>query len=1020
MHRVKNTRRFGMLAATLLSAALIGNLLGWREASAQVLGEEYWQQEVDYEIRVTLDVDNHMLTGASRIVYHNNSPDTLRAFYMHLYPNAFRSKTSPLIRDYLQGTLYFFVGLPKSMRGWINVTGLTVNGTGVQFAVDGTVLSSAFPKPLPPGATATIDISFNEKIMKRLGRAGYVGDQYDMAQWYPKMAVYDKNGWHPDQYRMGEFYGEFGTYDVYLTLPEKFVIAATGMPIEGDPGWKKNPLRRRGGHPGRPGGASPASGPPAARIAPQGARPSSAAAPQAGGGAEGTREIAAPPGIKTVHFRAEKVHDFAWCANPSFIVQDTLYHDLHVMTFFRPWNRAWVDTSLAQGLRAMQWLEEIAGPYPYPQISIVDSPTRGGMEYPMLVMDGYVDESLVLHELSHQYFYGVLANNERAEAWLDEGFAQYSTFWYTEDHYGPYGKTEPRPFPYSLFPRRLMWDDIAAPVVRLHRTGYAEPIATPTQDFKNGFDIMPYIGAPLFLRALRYTVGDEPFRKILRTYYDRWKFKHVDEEAFRSVCEEVSGMDLKDLFQEWLHTTKDCDYKVSHVKTRAVEKEYRTELKIDRKGELIMPLALAFPLRDRSTAVERIDGTLRTTDQSFSFAAKPASVTINRDNEILDIYRLDNYAPRRKSFTLDVPFNTYYPLDAYSYRLLPIGYYNDADGGKLGLRVRGSYDNYYRRFTLQSLYGFESERTDFFASFESPTKYFGRDAAVHLEGFHREGRQGVSLEVTKIRRKSLFDPLAQHLSFAVSYREVTDTSYVFPYTYEEGKTFTGSLGFSISPKTDLFATSLALSLDRTLWWGDFRFEKITAALRIWPAIRFNFPLKPDLRFFIGTSNIDPPLQERFDLAGASVIDKERYFWLRSVGAFPEEQYHNFHVAGDANLRGYYDGTFAFKRLFASNIELQLPFPLPVDRRLSRALDRRLYLFYDWGTVMDDNPLEGLPPSARSALDEKIFDRILVDAGVGVRFWKISAEFPVYLNHPPIVGEKDQWDFRWTIGFTRLF
>ena len=199
--------------------------------------EAYWQQDVKYEIRVTLDTEDHFLTGAETIAYKNNSPDTLTVFYLHLYANAFREKTSPLIRDYLAGTLYFFVGLPKAMRGWIDVSELKVNGAAVQFKVDGTILSSAFPKPLTPGETATIEIAFKEKVMKRLGRTGYEGDQYDMAQWYPKIVVYDKNGWHPDQYRMGEFYGEFGTFDVLITLPEKFVIAATGVPVEGDPGW---------------------------------------------------------------------------------------------------------------------------------------------------------------------------------------------------------------------------------------------------------------------------------------------------------------------------------------------------------------------------------------------------------------------------------------------------------------------------------------------------------------------------------------------------------------------------------------------------------------------------------------------------------------------------------------------------------------------------------------------------------------------------------------------------------------
>jgi outer membrane protein assembly factor BamA len=223
----------------------------------------------------------------------------------------------------------------------------------------------------------------------------------------------------------------------------------------------------------------------------------------------------------------------------------------------------------------------------------------------------------------------------------------------------------------------------------------------------------------------------------------------------------------------------------------------------------------------------------------------------------------------------------------------------------------------------------------------------------------------------------------------------------------------------MSPKTDIFASSVGLSIDRSLWWSDFRFEKLSARLRLWPAIRFNLPLKPNVRFFLGYSSIDPPLQERFNLAGANTLIKERSFWLRSVGAFPENKdgFNNFHVAGDANLRGYYNGVFAFKRVFASNAELELPFPLPINRKLSRMLDRKLFLFYDWGKVMDKRPLEGLRPGA---LDESTFDNIIADFGVGVSLWKVTAEFPLYLSHPCIVREKREWDFRWTIGFSRLF
>jgi hypothetical protein len=433
-----------------------------------------------------------------------------------------------------------------------------------------------------------------------------------------------------------------------------------------------------------------------------------------------------------------------------------------------------------------------------------------------------------------------------------------------------------------------------------------------------------------------------------------------------------------------------------------------------------MPVALALRLKNGNTVVERLDGGQRTIEQSFTFDSKPVSAAVNPENEILDVYRLDNYHPRRKSLALDVPFNTYYPGDSYQYRILPIGYYNDIDGGKAGLRVRGSYDNYYKKFTLQGLYGFESGKFDFYAAYDTPFRYLGKDATVSAELYKREGRRGASLELGKFRRKSLFDPLAKHLSGGVKYTEMDDTTYVFPGTYEMGRDIAGYVRLEFSPKTDVYASSLMLSYDRSIWGSNFNFEKFVLAARLWPAIRWPYPVKPNLRFFVGWESNDPPTQERFGLAGANTLAKERYFWLRSVGAWPKDYYNNFHVAGDANVRGYYDGTFAFKRVLATNLEILFPFPVPMSRKTSRMLDPRFSLFLDWGKVLDERELEGIPVWEREGIDEGTFDTGFSGAGVSVSLWKITAEFPLFLSKPELVGEEDEWDFRWTIGFSRLF
>ncbi len=970
--------------ATIFAVIVILSMAG-AAGAYDVWGGEYWQQQVDYEIRAALDPATHMLTGTETISYRNNSPDTLELFYLHLYPNAYRHKSSQLIRDYMKDTLWFIVGLPGSWRGWMDVTGLSAEGAEIPFTVEGTVLRAELPEPLPPGGEMTLEVAFSEKIRPVLGRAGYQGSHYTMAQWYPKMAVYDARGWHADQFRMGEFYGEFGSFDVHITLPEEYVIVATGVPVSGDPGWERG--GRRGSHPG--------------------GRP--------GTGADARGEAAGGP--KTVRFKAERVHDFAWAADPNFVVQDTILNDVKVMSVFRPWRRTWADSVLTHTIRSLEWLEDIAGPYPYPQITVVECPIHGGMEYPMMAMNGYSDEGLVLHEVGHNYFYGALANDERMEAWLDEGLTQFQTLWYMEKRYGPYGKDGEG--------KRTIWEGLSKPIVDLHRAGYAERIATPVHEFENGYHQMIYVKAPLFINALRYTLGDETFRECLRTFYDRWKFRHVDEYAFLSVCEEVSGQELGEIFKQWLHTTKNCDYRMKRFDVKPEGDQYRATVEIERKGEMMMPLTLAFRLKNGNTEPKRIDGTLRTIEESFLFPAKPVSVAINPNNEILDIYFIDNFPPRKRDLAFDCVRDDYRPPDAYQYRLLPLGYYNDIDGGKAGLRVRGGYDGRYKLFTLQGLYGFESETVDGYGSFEHPLRYFGKDSRIRAEGYYREGRQGGMLAIDKKRRESLTDPLAQEITIFASYQELAnrklaDTAYVYPDTYEEGPNVKAGFGFSIEPKTDLFATSISVLGETSMWGSDFDYQKLTFDARITPARRYPLPVKPYLRFFLGHSAVDPPLQEMYNLAGAGPLDKERYFWLRSVGAFPEDYYGNFHVPGDANLRGYYDGDFSFKRIFSSNIELDLPFPLPGGRGLRRLLDQRLYLFYDWGKVLSEHPMEFLPAAMRAALDPTVFDGYISDFGVGISVWKLTAEFPLYLSNPEISGEEEQWDLRWTVGFKRLF
>jgi hypothetical protein len=975
----KNTLLAFAAALTVLQGAAAA-----QGPAVQDLLSEYWQQQADYDIRCTLDIESKILSGTETITYRNNSPDTLKRYYIHLYPNAYRDKDSKLYQDFFPGTWAFLRGLREESRGWIEIDSMTVGGVAAEYSIEGTILSGMFAQPLPPGGTVIFDMAFREKIRRRIGRSGYIGNHYDMAQWYPKIVVYDKTGWHQDQFRMGEFYGEFGTYDVRITLPNQYVIAATGLPVEGDPGWTRNKKPKHkggsgGGHPGR--------------------------APEAdvSGMKRGRDDAGLSMSLKTVHFRAVDVHDFAWCADPLYVVEETKVGDYSIKSFYRQWNRSWADSVLARTVRTMKWLDSHVGPYEWPQISIVDSPTRGGMEYPMLVMNGSTDMALITHEVTHMWFYGMLANNERDEAWLDEGPAQYNMFNWLVENRG----------------QKDLWTKISHSVIELHRSGFAEPVATPHHEFESAGRTMVYNKSALFFRALKNRVGEENFERILKEYFRAWKFKHVDEEAFLAVCEDVTGADLDDFFKQWIHSVKDCDYTLERFKYREEDGVHWADVKIKRKGNIIMPLTLEFKLANGGVIREQVDGMPREIEKSFSFAFRPRSVSINPENEILDIYQLDNNSSGGIKLALENPWRSEWPPASRLIEFLPIGWYNDVDGAKVGLRFKSSYDDTYNRLILQGLYSIDSEAIDVYLKYRHPVGWLGRETTLNLEGFYREGRQGGSFVLDKIQRNSLNDPMPRYWQLRFVYHDLFDQDYVYPGTYDGGKNLRLGGGLKLAPKMDIFATSLKLDYDTSFWGSKRKYEKFSFETSIWPTHRFNFWLKPKLRFWFGHSSGDPFEQERRNLAGAGVLEKEKYFWLRSVGAFPEDYYNNWVLPGNSNIRGYFEGNYAFKKTMAVNTELGLPFWVP--RFLKRAMrDRQLYLFYDAGFVLDARPFEALPADLAADLGRNFFESWIQDFGVGLKIWVIKAEVPLWLSHPELSGEDEEWGPRWTIGIHTLF
>jgi len=551
------------MLAVLLALATGGDTVALKDSLAVA---HYWQQQVAYVISAALDEPSAVLTGHVRIAYVNRSPDTLHDFFVHQYLNAFRPGSRWAAADSAEGRVRF-QHLADPDYAFERITRATVMGQAIApdypYAPDSTVAHWTLPRPLAPGDSMTVEIEWRARLSTVPRRQGRAGRRFDFAQWYPKVVVYDRHGWedHP-LYPAGEFYGEFASYDVTLDLPADQVIGATGVPVEGDPGWE----RARAD-------TSPRVDYQRGYYAP---RPTSDA-PGRGALGVGCGAVQVAAGRKCVRFDAEQVHHFAFSLNPRYVYEQGRYGDVVVRVLYLPGDSATWGRGLALGrtITALAWLDSLYGTFAWPQLMNLHRIDRGSTEFPMMVMDASAGQGLILHEVGHNYTMGMLANNEWREAFLDEGFTDFQTGWFAEAH----GRGSPYP-------------ELEARVLFLDLERWSEPVSMVSERYRDfeTYGQMVYAKAQLFYEQLRYVVGDAAMRRILRTYYARWKLKHVDESAFRAVCEEVSKQDLGWLFGQWLHATPLIDYRLRRVERRRLaDGQWLTAVTIERRGDGWMP-----------------------------------------------------------------------------------------------------------------------------------------------------------------------------------------------------------------------------------------------------------------------------------------------------------------------------------------------------------------------------------------------------------------------------------------------
>lgn len=991
----------------MLSIYIIVCLLTYRLFSAES-EENYWQQYVHYTFNIRLDTEMKFLIGDASILYRNNSPDTLHELWLHLYPNAFKDENTVLAKEAKKLRWYRHIDLKNN--GYIEFSTVRLirknqpleNAPTPAYQISGTLMVIPLIDSLAPGEECTLYLEFKEKIRKSIGRAGYRGKQFDFAQWYPKLCVYDQKGWHSDEFHVqGEFYGEFGTFDVAIELPYNYIVAATGEVVEGDPGWKwvhvdtslsdkewKEKYKEQ-----------------LAEI-------------------EKQKEQAE---IRVVKFHAENVHDFAWLTSPEFLYERGEINGIPIHVLYRKSaRRGWSKKVVERGQNVLKWLIKRFGPYPYPQLSITHGLMGGGMEYPMLVMDGSPNEGLIAHEVGHIYFYGIWASDELAEAWMDEGGTSYQERWYQETRYGKLGyEQKAKNWLEKMLPENTRREREIIRSLRFMTSPHYEPISRYSHQFtRGGYGINAYTRGALFHDMLHKMVGDSLWAEIFREYYRRWALKHVNEERFREVCEDVSGLDLGRFFHQWLHDTVNVDYALKSVqKTRQKDGTWYSQLKVERKDKGIMPVDVLVKTGDGQSIMKRWDGIAKFAQLEFRTKSEPRQFILDPDDNIFDKNRLNNRGIGIKH-VLDVPLIRYTPRNDYLMKWFPISWYNDVDGQWLGVRLRGSYlDDYFRLETNVS-FGFMSQEIDYGFHYSHPLQWNRRNLKYNLRFIKKEGRVIGDIGFNYNYSKRMYASAYHWITFGLHSSQLLKAGVNYAFRkiqvngeiqnlkeWQPGRVNKLYFHYHFDPgfRYNRSSASIRLAMSNKTFGSEFNFTKLDGTFILKYVSRAKHIA---LRLFGGAilGEDTAPMQERFFTDGAGPLQRFEKFHLRSVGAFPAEAH--YHFAGDGNLRGYLDQPMAVEKIISSNLEATYGFNLPFIGRLLRrqGLSTALNGFFDMANVWNtDDPSD-----------------LLMDAGLGFHlgarvFRKritLRFDFPFWVGDP--IPGKNELAFRWLIGFDEAF
>lgn len=1026
----------------------------------------YWQQDVHYTIKATINDVTDIISGEEELVYWNNSPDTLRFVYFHLYENAFQpgSYTDDLHRSNGFPVKY---GKYEAQKKGTEVTTISVNGQQVKTETDNTIMKVWLPKALLPGRNMKFNISFStyfdaggniRRRMKMYRTFGY--KHYDGVHWYPRMAVYDRKfGWETDQHLTREFYGDYGAYDVELTIPNNYILEATGTMLNEQevlPAELRQKLDIANFK------SKPWESAPSVVIAPDGS-------------------------TKTWKFHAENVHDFAWTADPTYRIGEANWNGVRCIALAQEQHCSGWQTAASYTARIIEFYSTHIGMYAYPKMVVADA--ADGMEYPMLTLDGGREpdyHSLLAHEVGHNWFFGMVGSNETYRALLDEGFTQFIDSWCCRvlD-----GETEPHWQYKSAYVRRFKEEEkyINTEVYNRYMpaaaSGNDETVIDNHSDMFNGAlrhgggygEV--YSKTATMLYNLQYVLGDSLFEAAFSHYFNQWKFCHPYVEDFRASIIQFTHTDLNWFFDQWLTTSKTIDYSVKSVHKGDSADTYLVKFK--RKGRMQMPVDFTvvsndgkhynyyipntwFVKKTNATVLPRWigwDNIRKTYTAKVVVPSGISTVSIDTTHRLADAYMLNNSTKMPVDFKFDSKIYNTPAWDKYTLRMRPDVWYNAYDGIKAGFYLGGDYLSTIHQFDLwvnfntgmlQSQLDPEDyiNKYDHFSAvlnYRTVTNRFVRNSAFYFNGRHLDGLDAATggFEFWDRQQKNRF-----YIQYKMMYRnDSTDLTYlIHPNEWQPGK-FNNTLTFGYEhPYTYKKGKgNIQLNLRSSAIGSDYDYHYATLNVVNRNDLgRININTRTFVQIGTGSNWAD---ESMLYAAGANPEEMMDNKYTRSLAFFPAEwggfglDVNHLQYGGGLNLRGYAGylmpqldwyglvrQTYKGSSGYALNAELEFQelfrFIGRAMPRINRNVNLATYLFGDIGGMSFSGPGESIA-----------FSDFRADAGVGcaltikrfpplqtVKPLTIRFDMPLFLNSVPYVwgADSSNFKFNWVIGINRAF